>query len=81
MLGIVSLLLNLKRELISLFGFRILSGIVVGMNSMLVPIYISEISPVSLQGLNGSMNQVFINVGIIFSFIFSIKLNILQNLE
>ncbi len=49
-------MLNLKRELISLFGFRILSGIVVGMNSMLVPIYISEISPASLQGLIGSMN-------------------------
>jgi MFS family permease len=47
--------------------FRFVSGIVVGVNSTLVPIYVKEMSPISVSGLTGSMTQVFINVGLISS--------------
>ena len=46
---------------------RFINGLTVGVNSAIVPLFINEISPLSLTGRTGSMNQAFINVGIIGS--------------
>lgn len=48
------------------FG-RFLSGIAAGASTVVVPLYISEISPPSQRGLFGATTQIFINVGILFT--------------
>lgn len=48
--------------------FRFVTGIVAGINSTLVPIYVKEMSPVSVSGLTGSITQTFINLGLILSY-------------
>ncbi len=50
---------------------RLVIGIVVGINSTLVPVYVREMSPVSVSGFTGSMVQAFINIGIMTSAAFS----------
>lgn len=44
---------------------RLLAGIGIGISSALVPLYISEISPTEIRGALGSVNQLFICVGIL----------------
>eukprot|EP00878_Enallax_costatus_P025336 GHUV01027104.1.p1 GENE.GHUV01027104.1~~GHUV01027104.1.p1 ORF type:complete len:476 (+),score=121.17 GHUV01027104.1:193-1620(+) len=44
---------------------RFLSGIAIGLSSALVPLYISEVSPTSIRGTLGSLNQLMICVGIL----------------
>ncbi|KRX03993.1 Major facilitator superfamily domain, general substrate transporter [Pseudocohnilembus persalinus] len=48
---------------------RFIQGIVVGVNSMLIPRYLREISPINLSGVTGIMNQGFINFGILIGFV------------
>eukprot|EP00252_Welwitschia_mirabilis_P006234 TRINITY_DN17059_c0_g1_i1.p1 TRINITY_DN17059_c0_g1~~TRINITY_DN17059_c0_g1_i1.p1 ORF type:complete len:556 (+),score=75.59 TRINITY_DN17059_c0_g1_i1:196-1863(+) len=43
---------------------RLLAGIGIGVSSSLVPLYISEISPTEIRGALGSVNQLFICIGI-----------------
>lgn len=51
---------------------RLITGVVIGINSAIVPIFIKEISPTALSGRTGSMNQGFINLGIIVSQLFGL---------
>ncbi|GMH17366.1 hypothetical protein Nepgr_019207 [Nepenthes gracilis] len=44
---------------------RLLCGIGIGISSALVPLYISEISPTEIRGALGSVNQIFICIGIL----------------
>lgn len=44
---------------------RILAGIGIGISSAIVPLYISEISPTDIRGALGSVNQLFICIGIL----------------
>nr|CAB3476406.1 unnamed protein product [Digitaria exilis] len=44
---------------------RLLAGIGIGISSALVPLYISEISPTEIRGTLGSVNQLFICIGIL----------------
>ncbi|KAL8137473.1 hypothetical protein V2J09_003474 [Rumex salicifolius] len=44
---------------------RFLSGIGIGISSALVPLYISEISPTEIRGALGSVNQLFICIGVL----------------
>ncbi|KAL2758629.1 hypothetical protein ACRALDRAFT_2026138 [Sodiomyces alcalophilus JCM 7366] len=46
---------------------RFLSGIAAGASTVVVPLYISEISPPSERGLFGATTQISINVGILFT--------------
>ncbi len=48
---------------------RFASGIIVGINSSVIPLYLKEMSPVSISGLVGSLNNVFINVGMIVAYV------------
>lgn len=50
--------------------FRFLSGIAVGATSVVVPMYISEISPASKRGMMVSLNQFAITIGILLAYIF-----------
>ncbi|KAL4568884.1 hypothetical protein LXL04_024501 [Taraxacum kok-saghyz] len=44
---------------------RLLCGIGIGISSAIVPLYISEISPTEIRGTLGSINQLFICIGIL----------------
>lgn len=55
-------------ELILLYAGRLVSGIAIGLLSMAVPLYLSEMSPKDLRGRLVSMQQLAITVGICISF-------------
>jgi sugar porter (SP) family MFS transporter len=52
-----------------LTAFRILSGLAVGTTSVVIPMYISEISPAQNRGKFVSMNQFAITFGILLAYI------------
>jgi len=53
---------------------RILAGIGIGCSSAVVPLYISEISPMEDRGALGSLNQVSINIGILLAIVAGLPL-------
>ncbi|KAL0462014.1 UNVERIFIED_CONTAM: Plastidic glucose transporter 4 [Sesamum latifolium] len=53
---------------------RLLSGIGIGISSAIVPLYISEISPTEIRGTLGSVNQLFICVGILAALVAGLPL-------
>ena len=52
---------------------RLISGVAVGINSAIVPLYINEISPLSISGVMGAMTQLTVNVGILISFLLGLN--------
>lgn len=55
----------LAGSVVSMSVGRVVSGLGAGASTVIVPLYISEISPPDERGLFGAMTQVSINVGII----------------
>ncbi|KAI5004396.1 hypothetical protein ZWY2020_031639 [Hordeum vulgare] len=53
---------------------RLLAGIGIGISSALVPLYISEISPTEIRGALGSINQLFICIGILAALVAGLPL-------
>ncbi|KAJ4973405.1 hypothetical protein NE237_006579 [Protea cynaroides] len=53
---------------------RLLAGIGIGISSAVVPLYISEISPTEIRGALGSVNQLFICVGILAALVAGLPL-------
>ncbi|TKY46495.1 Plastidic glucose transporter 4 [Spatholobus suberectus] len=53
---------------------RLLAGIGIGVTSALVPLYISEISPTEIRGALGSVNQLFICIGILLALVAGLPL-------
>lgn len=53
---------------------RLLAGIGIGISSAIVPLYISEISPTEIRGTLGSINQLFICVGILAALVAGLPL-------
>lgn len=51
-----------------LFFSRILFGIVTGINTILIPTYLTSVLPGSMGGPAGTLNQLFITIGIFFGF-------------
>lgn len=49
---------------------RLLSGVCLGLNSVIVPIFIKEFSPPNITGITGSLHSVFISGGVLLSFFF-----------
>jgi sugar porter (SP) family MFS transporter len=68
-IGVVGVLLTLIQNLYIVLIGRVICGVAVGLNSALVPLYINEVSPVSLSGITGSMNQVLICLGIVVAYL------------
>ncbi|XP_077220247.1 plastidic GLC translocator [Tasmannia lanceolata] len=54
---------------------RLLAGIGIGISSAIVPLYISEISPTEIRGALGSVNQLFICVGILAALVAGLPLS------
>ena len=59
----------LAHKLSFFIGYRIIGGFGVGIASMLVPMYISEVSPAASRGRLVSFNQLAIVIGILLAFI------------
>ncbi|XXG79543.1 hypothetical protein AAC387_Pa09g0586 [Persea americana] len=53
---------------------RLLCGIGIGISSAIVPLYISEISPTEIRGALGSVNQLFICIGILAALVAGLPL-------
>ncbi|WOK94172.1 plastidic glucose transporter 4 [Canna indica] len=53
---------------------RLLAGIGIGISSAVVPLYISEIAPTEIRGALGSVNQLFICVGILVALVAGLPL-------
>nr|XP_042970192.1 plastidic glucose transporter 4-like isoform X1 [Carya illinoinensis]XP_042970193.1 plastidic glucose transporter 4-like isoform X1 [Carya illinoinensis]KAG2715010.1 hypothetical protein I3760_03G056400 [Carya illinoinensis]KAG2715011.1 hypothetical protein I3760_03G056400 [Carya illinoinensis]KAG2715012.1 hypothetical protein I3760_03G056400 [Carya illinoinensis]KAG6659824.1 hypothetical protein CIPAW_03G063000 [Carya illinoinensis]KAG6659825.1 hypothetical protein CIPAW_03G063000 [Carya len=53
---------------------RLLAGIGIGVTSAIVPLYISEISPTEIRGALGSVNQLFICIGILAALVAGLPL-------
>ncbi|KAG0583967.1 hypothetical protein KC19_3G175800 [Ceratodon purpureus] len=53
---------------------RILVGVGIGVSSGVVPLYISEVSPTEIRGTMGTLNQLFICVGILLALIAGLPL-------
>ncbi|KAI8541881.1 hypothetical protein RHMOL_Rhmol08G0095300 [Rhododendron molle] len=53
---------------------RLLAGIGIGISSAIVPLYISEISPTEIRGTLGSINQLFICIGILAALVAGLPL-------
>lgn len=53
---------------------RLLAGIGIGISSAIVPLYISEISPTEIRGALGSVNQLFICIGILVALVAGLPL-------
>lgn len=53
---------------------RLLAGIGIGISSAIVPLYISEIAPTEIRGTLGSINQLFICIGILLALITGLPL-------
>ncbi|KAF6256041.1 general substrate transporter [Scenedesmus sp. NREL 46B-D3] len=53
---------------------RFLAGVAIGLSSALVPLYISEVSPTSVRGTLGSLNQLMICVGILVALLVNVAL-------
>jgi len=72
LIGLVGVGLSLIAS-VPIFCFsRFFMGIATGLNSALVPLYIKEISPISISGSMGSFNQFMINVGITISYLWGL---------
>lgn len=52
----------------ALLAGRLLAGVGTGAASLLVPRYLSEIAPTPIRGLLSTLNQLFINVGVVAAF-------------
>src|SRR5215211_2395609 len=52
-----------------LVGARIVLGLAVGLASVIVPLYIAEMSPPDIRGLLVALNQLMITVGILLSYL------------
>ncbi|XP_057832624.1 sugar transporter ERD6-like 4 isoform X2 [Cryptomeria japonica] len=58
-----------------LYVGRFLVGFGIGISSFTVPIYIAEIAPHQLRGMLGTMNQLFISIGIMLVYLGGLLMN------
>ncbi len=58
-----------------LIGFRLLLGLAVGVSSVLVPLYLSEMAPTPVRGALSSLNQLMISSGIFVSYLITFLLS------
>jgi sugar porter (SP) family MFS transporter len=71
--GVVVILATVACSLAPEFGylvaFRTVLGIGIGLSSATVPTYLSELAPSRIRGAMGSLNQIFIVLGILIAFL------------
>lgn len=49
---------------------RLLLGLAVGLNTIVIPVYLTSCLPGSMGGPAGTLNQLFITIGILFGYLF-----------
>ncbi|EMG48608.1 Glucose transporter of the major facilitator superfamily, putative [Candida maltosa Xu316] len=64
---------GLSNTYVSLLIGRFICGLGAGSALVITSIYINEVSPIETKGLLGSMNQLSINIGILFTQLLSLK--------
>ncbi|CAD8128642.1 unnamed protein product [Paramecium sonneborni] len=70
--GMMAILISFMDESkYALLASRFFVGVVLGLNGVLVPVYINEMSPKEKAGFLGTMNQLCITLGILSSFLMS----------
>ena len=62
---------NLTLSFLTLLAGRLILGLVVGINSVVIPKYIYSVSPVFMAGSVGSLHQLFTLVGVTIGFAMS----------
>ncbi|MFX1366314.1 MAG: sugar porter family MFS transporter [Promethearchaeota archaeon] len=60
---------SLTIDILFLVIGRVIVGIAIGMASFIAPLYISEMSPPKIRGSLVSLNQLFITIGIVISYL------------
>ncbi|KAL4362053.1 hypothetical protein GQ457_04G023330 [Hibiscus cannabinus] len=70
-----ALLTAIARDVQTMIIGRLLAGIGIGITSAVVPLYISEISPTEIRGALGSVNQLFICIGILAALVAGLPLS------
>mmetsp|Transcript_19839 Transcript_19839/g.16991 ORF Transcript_19839/g.16991 Transcript_19839/m.16991 type:complete len:253 (+) Transcript_19839:145-903(+) len=68
-ISIVGVAIQLLPNVYLLLTGRLICGFCVGLNSTLVPQYINEVAPIKVKGIAGTMVQVFLNIGILGSYL------------
>lgn len=58
-----------------LIAFRLLLGLAVGVSSVVVPLYLSEMAPTPVRGALASLNQLMIAIGIFASYVVTYALS------
>jgi len=71
-ISVVGILITLIANLYALMLGRFIMGLGVGFNSALVSLYINEVSPVSISGQMGVMNQLINTSGLVVSYIWGL---------
>lgn len=66
-IGIVGTVLTVLPSPWTLLFGRFVQGYAVGSNSSIVPLYINEVAPVEAAGSMGTLNQLFICIGVLFA--------------
>ncbi|KAK7262864.1 hypothetical protein RJT34_30445 [Clitoria ternatea] len=69
------LAISIAKDSSLLFMGRLLEGFGVGIISYVVPVYISEISPRTMRGSLGSVNQLSITIGIMLAYLLGLFFN------
>ncbi|MBW0498665.1 hypothetical protein O181_038380 [Austropuccinia psidii MF-1] len=72
LIGSGSIIMSISNAFFFILFGRTIIGIGCGLNTVLVPIYLSEISPPSIRGSIGVMNQLAIVIGIFISQLISL---------
>ena len=54
--------------------FRVLMGISVGLNTIMIPTYLTSVLPGAMGGPAGTLNQLFITIGILFGYLLGFSL-------
>ncbi|KXN68639.1 general substrate transporter [Conidiobolus coronatus NRRL 28638] len=67
-----SIAITFSQNALTMFTGRLLVGIAAGIGLVVLPVYLNEISPQTLKGLIGMLNQIGIVSGIILSQVFGI---------
>ncbi len=67
--GVGAILTSISPSYWFFFGFRVLVGVAVGASSMIVPMYIAELSPTKIRGGLTLLQQLFISGGILVSYL------------
>jgi len=70
LLGLVGVAFSLLQGIVFLCFGRLICGIAIGLNSVIIPIYIREMSPNKIAGSTGALNFCIGYIGIIVVFLF-----------